>query len=122
MVMDREALSQPMSEFDWQVLSHRYYKNEVATLPRRRLDIPLPSRIEERHTIAHRLAALSQAIGTAVRLASTTRSGVLEVSGLIEQARLGFKDLGEEWERELRLAEERSKDSAEPKERLRAVE
>lgn len=122
MVMDKNDLQKPMSEWDWQVLGHAYYKNGKATLPRRRLDIPLPSTLEECHTIAHRLAALSQSIGEAIRLASRPRSGILEVSGLIEQARLGFQEIGKELERELREAEDTAKNSASPGEHLRAVE
>lgn len=122
MVMDKSDLNKPMNEFDWQVLGHQYRKNGKATLPRRRLDIPLPSTLEECHTIAHRLAALSQSIGTSIRLASTPRQGMLEVSGLIEQARLGFQDLGKELERELREAEDAAENSASHREHLRAVE
>jgi hypothetical protein len=121
MVMDKTDLSKPMSAFDWEVLAHKYRKNGVPTLPRRRLDIPLPSTLEECHTIAHRLAALSQAIGTAIRLAPNARCGMLEVKGLIAQARLGFADLGKEWEMELREEEARSKESAKGREHLREV-
>lgn len=121
MVISKDDLGKPMSEFDWQVLSHVYRKNDLPTLPRARLDIPLPSTLEECHTIAHRLAALSQALGTAIRLAPTARGGMLEVKGLINQARLGFHDLGKEWEAELREKETRSKESASPREHLREV-
>lgn len=121
MVMNPEDLRKPMGEFDWEVLAHKYRKNGLPTLPRRRLDIPLPPTLEECHTIAHRLAALSQAIGQAIRLAPTARSGMLEVKGLIAQARLGFADLGKEWETTLREAEAQAEKPAESVERLRAI-
>lgn len=121
MVMNPDDLRKPMGEFDWQVLGHVYRKNDLPTLPRRRLDIPLPATLEECHTIAHRLAALSQAIGTAIRLANTPRQGTLEVSGLIEQARLGFQKLGKEWEATLREEEAKQKNPAGTEEHLRVV-
>jgi hypothetical protein len=46
---------------------------------------------------------------------------MLEVKGLIAQARLGFADLGKEWETELREEEARSKESAKGREHLREV-
>src|SRR3546814_716293 len=121
MVIDKNDLNKPMSGWDWQGLAHQYEKNGKITLPRCRLDVPLPSTLNECHTLAHRLAALSQAIGQAIRLAPATRSGMLEVKGLINQARLGFADLGKEWETELREKEAHSKDSAEAREHLREV-
>lgn len=121
MVMNPEDLRKPMSEFDWQVLAHKYRKNDLPTLPRCRLDIPLPATLEECHTIAHRLAGLSQGIGQAIRLAPASRSGMLEVKGLINQARLAFAGLGKEWETKLREAEAQDKKPAESEERLRAV-
>ena len=121
MVMDKSDLSKPMSEFDWQVLCHVYRKNDLPTLPRARLDIPLGATLERCHTIAHRLAALSQGIGTAIRLAPTARAGMLEVKGLINQARLGFHELGKEWEMELREEEAKQKKPADSEEHLRVV-
>jgi hypothetical protein len=120
--MDKRDLAKPMTEFDWMIIGgHTYRKNGKPTLPRRRLDIPIPSRVEECHTIAHRLSGLSQAIGQAARLAPTTRSGLYEVSGLIEQARLSFAALGKEWEMELREADAESKLPAETGEQLRVI-
>lgn len=122
MVMDPKEARKPMSEWDWNVLGgHQYIKNNGPTLPRCRLDIPLPSTLEEVHTIAHRLAALSQQIGTEVRLATTTRQGMFAVRGLLHQFRLGFKDLGAEWETTLREDWSESKAPAETVEQLRAI-
>lgn len=123
MVMDSKDARKPMSEWDWKVLGgHQYIKKNGPTLPRCRLDIPLPSTLEECHTIAHRLAALSQQIGTEVRLATTTRQGMGSVKGLINQFRQGFAELGSEWEMQLREEWAQSNAPAETKERLRAVE
>src|SRR3546814_6992278 len=58
--MDKNDLNKPMSGWDWQVLAHQYEKNGKITLPRCRLDVPLPSTLNECHTLAHRLAALSR--------------------------------------------------------------
>ena len=122
MVMNADDLRKPMGEFDWLLFNgHVYRKNGLPTLPRRRLDIPLPSTLEECHTIAHRLAGLSQSIGTAIRLASTPRQGLLEVSGLIEQARLQLQTWGKEMEEILREEEAKQKNPAEAGEHLRAV-
>src|SRR3546814_11765559 len=108
-----------MSGWDGQWLGDQYEKNGNITRPRCRLDVPLPSTLNECHTLANRLAALSQAIGQAIRLAPATRSGMLEVKGLINQARLGFADLGKEWETELREKEAHSKEPAEEREQIR---
>jgi hypothetical protein len=121
MVMDKNDLNKPMSEFDWQVLCHTYRKNGVATLPRCRLDIPLPSKLEQCHTLAHRLSALAQQIGEEIRQASKTRSGLHDVKSLINQFRLGFAELGKEWEAELREEEDKQKNPAESEEHLRVV-
>jgi hypothetical protein len=120
--MNPEDLRKPMTAYDWEIVGHQYRKNDLPTLPRARLDIPLPATLEECHTIAHRLSGLSQAIGQAIRLASTSRSGMLEVKGLINQSRQQFQILGKEMERELREAEEMANNSANTVERLRAVE
>lgn len=122
MVMDTKDARKPMSEWDWQVLGgHQYIKNNGPTLPRCRLDIPLPSTLEEVHTIAHMLSGLVQQLGTEVRLANTTRQGMGQVKGLLNQYRLRFADLGKEWETTLREDWSQSNAPAETVEQLRAV-
>jgi hypothetical protein len=120
--MDKAELSKPMTEWDWHVLGYKCRKNDLLVLPKRRIDIPLPCTVTECHTIAHRLAALSQAIGQEARLATANRNGILMVGQLIEQARLQFAQLGTEWEREFREREDEKKNSASHGEHLRAVE
>lgn len=122
MVMDAKDARKPLNEWDWRVLGgHDYIKKNGPTLPRCRLDIPLPSTLDEVHTLAHMLAALSQQLGTEVRLANTTRQGMSQVKGLINQFRLRFADLGKEWETTLREEWAESKAPAETVEQLRAV-
>lgn len=121
MVMDKQDLNKPLTEFDWQFVGHEYYKNELPTLPSRRLDIPLPATPDGLHTVAHRLAALAEAMHTTARYAKaghSPRSCILEAAGLLQQARENFKRLKREWERELLDQQEAT---AETQEQLRVV-
>lgn len=121
MVLNPEDLRKPMSGFDWELFGHQYRKNDLPTLPSYRIDMPLPCRLEQGHTLAHKLAALSQQIGTEIRLAQTNRQGLLSIKHLINQFRKDFAMLKKEWEMELRETEAESKISASSGERLRAV-
>jgi hypothetical protein len=126
MVWDNKGDSmKPMTDFDWSIIGgHVYRKNDLPTLPRRRLDVPVPSTVDGLHTLAHRFAGISEQLHQFAREARTVgqhRYGLSQAATLLYQTRQAFKTLAEEWERELREAEAKEKGAADSEEHLRMV-
>ena len=111
MVWEKKPASR-LTAHDWAVLGHEYYLNDLACLPSRRLDVPLPADVEGIHALAHRFAGMSEELHRIARLASSARSSISETDGYLIYQRNQFKDLRREWETELREAEMRQAEEA----------
>lgn len=107
MVWDKPKGKQ-LNKLDWLVLGHDLFTGEgKAVLPSRRLDIPMPHSADGLHTLAHRLAGLSQALHGIAREGETLTSPRLAIGDAQSQIWLlhqDFKRLRKEWERELRAS------------------
>ena len=122
MVTDNKM--KPMTAFEWGHLGHEYRKNNKPTLPVRRLDLPIPHRADQVHTLAHRLAGLSEQLHMAARESTMTRreyTGIAQAAGLVYQLGLEFKRLKKDWERELLEIEGAEENPAETGEQFRVV-
>lgn len=102
----------PMTEREWEFLGHEYHKNDLACLPTRRLDIPLPASRDGLHTLAHRLVGLTEELHRIARHAPTNRSAMSEADSLLKLWRNQLKRLQKDWETELREAEARETEEA----------
>lgn len=109
MVWDGADTTKPMSAQDWEFLGHEYCQDGRPTLPRRRLDIPLPPNVDGLHLIAMRLSNLTEQLHMVAREGAAVRNNRVAISqakALLEHSRRMFKALGQEWEAQLREAEE----------------
>lgn len=91
MVMD--TCDKPLTDFDWRVLGMRRHQGV-------RLNIPMPATKDGLHTLAHRLAGLSEEFHTLARLPGRNRSAIMDAAGLVRERHQAFKRLAADWERE----------------------
>lgn len=95
-----------LNELDWRVLGHDLYNTSgLAVLPSKRFDIPIPFEPDGLHTLAHRIAGLSETLHRLAREGQGITSPRLAIGDAQSQVWLlhqDFKRLRKEWERELR--------------------
>ena len=91
MVMDTR--DGPLTDFDWRVLGMRPFQGV-------RLNIPMPNEKDGLHTLAHRLAGLSEQFHILARLPNRNRSAIREAAGLVRFHHKELLELGAEWETE----------------------
>ncbi len=91
MVMDTR--DEPLTDFDWRVLGMRPFQGV-------RLNIPMPSTKDGLHTLAHRLAGLSEQLHTLARLPGRNRSAIMDAAGLVREQHQSLKRVAADWERE----------------------
>lgn len=97
MVMDTK--DGPLSEFDWSVLAMRPFQGV-------RLNIPMPGKKEDLHSVAYRLAKLAEEFHSLARFPGRNRSAIMDAAGLVREQHQSFKRLGKEWETEYRELQE----------------
>ena len=112
MVMD--TADQPLNEFDWQVLSMRPFQGV-------RMNIPMPSKKDDLHTIAYRLAKLAEELHSLARYPGRNRSAIIDAAGLVREQHQSFKRLGKEWEKEYRELQEAEQNVVDLKEHVADV-
>lgn len=102
MVWDKKQPA--LTEQDWKILGHEYLKNGLPSLPRVRIDVPLPSTPDGLHTLAHKLSGLAEGLHRAAREGRLTapRSAIFDAKGQIMQVHLSMRALRDDWETELR--------------------
>ena len=91
MVMDTR--DEPLTDFDWRGLAMRRHQGV-------RLNIPMPATKDGLHTLAHRLAGLSEHLHTLARLPGRNRSAIMDAAGLVRELHQANKRLAADWERE----------------------
>ena len=112
MVMD--SRDEPLSDFDWRVLGMRPFQGV-------RMNIPMPSTKEELHTLAHRLAGLSEQFHILARLPNRNRSAIREAAGLVRYNHQEFRELGADWERKYQELQEAESKVVDLKEHSRDI-
>ncbi len=97
--MVEDTRDQPLTDFDWRVLGMHRFQGV-------RLNIPMPATKDGLHTLAHRLAGLSEEFHTLARLPGRNRSAIMDAAGLVRERHKAFKRLATDWEREYRELKE----------------
>lgn len=124
MVWDKKTDQPTMHPKDWELFGHQYMKNGVPTLPTIRFDIPIPPTADGLHSLAHRLAGLSEALHRSARegrVLETPRLALMDAKMQVREAHLAMRTLRQEWERILRENLEDEEKNRKNRERLRAV-
>lgn len=109
MVMDTR--DGPLNDFDWRVLGMRRHQGV-------RLNIPMPDTKDGLHTLAHRLAGLSEQLHILARLPGRNRSAIMDAAGLVRELHQSNKRLAADWEREHQELNEMESTVVEMKEHL----
>ncbi len=112
MVMDTR--DQPLTDFDWRVLGMRPFQGV-------RLNIPMPNEKDGLHTLAHRLAGLSEEFHKLARLPNRNRAAIREAAGLVRFHHKELLALGTGWEREYQELKEAESKVVDMKEHMASV-
>ncbi len=88
MVMDTK--DGPLTDFDWDVLAMRPFQGV-------RLNVPMPNKKEDLHSIGYRLAKLAEEFHSLARYPGRNRSAIMDAAGLVREQHQSFKRLGKEW-------------------------
>ena len=93
--------NETLGAYDFRILGHEV-KEDDPRVPMRRLDMPIPYNQAGLHTLAHRLAGLSEQLARLGRSEESARLVVGDAMRLIYAAKQSFAELQKQWNEEYR--------------------